>query len=377
MTDESNGESTFEFVEKRVDDVSISGETTKTDLMSSLSSSASITTPLGGSSSAGNLLSNVAPPSALPSFIANQSPPLDSLPNETGQNAVKVESTEKPEEISGNVGVKTKQPQAQGQQTPVESQKPLESVCLEDNISQDIGIVGASLFSWVKDNVVNNSMLSKVAEKAKSSVNSMITTLDPQMHTWISDSGGDVEIVVASNKEVKVSPIREAFQEAFGKATITGVAIDTSVIPAQPVGFAAGVNGAKHRIKYARNALEIPKDIPIIAVQSFLVEIGEDKWYELAVILLDDPKNDVNLQMFTQMTPVPSQFVSTAKESTPDTYPLKTLGLAVSVGSLMSTNLQVNFNEWHHALTGVSRRDTILLAAQSLAGIYKNTITTV
>ncbi|XP_074107082.1 protein PRRC1-like isoform X3 [Cotesia typhae] len=376
MTDESNGESTFEFVEKRVDDVSISGETTKTDLMSSLSSSASITTPLGGSSSAGNLLSNVAPPSALPSFIANQSPPLDSLPNETGQNAVKVESTEKPEEISGNVGVKTKQPQAQGQQTPVESQKPLESVCLEDNISQDIGIVGASLFSWVKDNVVNNSMLSKVAEKAKSSVNSMITTLDPQMREFIY-SGGDVEIVVASNKEVKVSPIREAFQEAFGKATITGVAIDTSVIPAQPVGFAAGVNGAKHRIKYARNALEIPKDIPIIAVQSFLVEIGEDKWYELAVILLDDPKNDVNLQMFTQMTPVPSQFVSTAKESTPDTYPLKTLGLAVSVGSLMSTNLQVNFNEWHHALTGVSRRDTILLAAQSLAGIYKNTITTV
>ncbi|XP_044575352.1 protein PRRC1-like isoform X3 [Cotesia glomerata] len=376
MTDESNGESTFEFVEKRVDDVSISGETTKTDSMSSLLPSVSIITPLSGSSSAGNLLSNVAPPSALPSFIANQSPPLDSLPKETGQNAVKVESTEKPEEISGDLGVQTKQPQAQGQQTPTESQKPLESVCLEDNQSQDMGIVGASLFSWVKDNVVNNSMLSKVAEKAKSSVNSMITTLDPQMREFIY-SGGDVEIVVASNKEVKVSPIREAFQEAFGKATITGVAIDTSAIPAQPVGFAAGVNGAKHRIKYARNALEIPKDIPIIAVQSFLVEIGEDKWYELAVILLDDPKNDVNLQMFTQMTPVPSQFVSTAKESTPDTYPLKTLGLAVSIGSLMSTNLQVNFNEWHHALSGVSRRDTILLAAQSLAGIYKNTITTV
>ncbi|KAH0539896.1 hypothetical protein KQX54_009569 [Cotesia glomerata] len=189
MTDESNGESTFEFVEKRVDDVSISGETTKTDSMSSLLPSVSIITPLSGSSSAGNLLSNVAPPSALPSFIANQSPPLDSLPKETGQNAVKVESTEKPEEISGDLGVQTKQPQAQGQQTPTESQKPLESVCLEDNQSQDMGIVGASLFSWVKDNVVNNSMLSKVAEKAKSSVNSMITTLDPQMREFISVEG--------------------------------------------------------------------------------------------------------------------------------------------------------------------------------------------
>lgn len=39
--------------------------------------------------------------------------------------------------------------------------------------------------------------------------------------TWISDSGGDVNIIVASNKEVKVSPIREAFQSVFGKATIT------------------------------------------------------------------------------------------------------------------------------------------------------------
>ncbi|XP_053595903.1 protein PRRC1 isoform X1 [Microplitis demolitor] len=375
MTDESNGESTFEFVEKRLDDVSISGDTTKTDSTSSLSSSVSLITSLGGSSSAGNLLSNVAPPSALPSFIANQQLPLNT-PKETEQTVVKSENVEKTGETSSDFGVQTKQPQAQGQPTQDESPEPFESVHIADNQSQDIGNVGGILFSWVKDNVVNSNVLSKVAEKAKNSVNSMITTLDPQMREFIY-SGGDVEIVVASNKEVKVSAIREAFQGVFGKATITGVTVDTSAIPAQPVGFASGVNGAKHRIKYARNALDIPKDIPIIAVQSFLVEIGEDKWYELAVILLDDPKNSVSLQMFTQMIPVPSQFVTTAQESTPDTYPLKPLGFAVPIGNLMSTNLQVHFNEWHHALTGVSRRDTILLAAQSLAGIYKNTITTV
>lgn len=37
---------------------------------------------------------------------------------------------------------------------------------------------------------------------------------------WILDSGGDIELVVASNKEVKISPIREAFQEIFGEATV-------------------------------------------------------------------------------------------------------------------------------------------------------------
>ncbi|XP_034939063.1 protein PRRC1-like isoform X2 [Chelonus insularis] len=368
MTDESNGESTFEFVEKRVDDISISGETIKTDSISSLSSSISLLTPLGGSSSSGNLLSNISPPSALPSFIASPSSVQSPGPISKEEKIPEKDSAEEP----NNYGVQTKQPLSQSHQSSIESQKSTDSARVVEHQAHESGIVGGALFSWVKDTVVNSNMLSKVAEKAKNSVNSMITTLDPQMH-----SGGDVEIVVASNKEVKVSPIREAFQGVFGKATVTGVVVDTSAIASQPVGFNAGVSGAEHRIKYVRNALEIPKNIPIIAVQSFLVEIGKDKWYELAVILLNDPKNEVNLQMFTQMIPVPSQVVAMAQESTPDNYPLKSLGFAVPIGNLMATNLEVSFNEWHHALTGVSRRDTILLAAQSLAGIYKNTITAV
>lgn len=39
----------------------------------------------------------------------------------------------------------------------------------------------------------------------------------------ITDSGGDVDIIVASEQEVKISAIREAFQFVFGKATITYV----------------------------------------------------------------------------------------------------------------------------------------------------------
>lgn len=33
-------------------------------------------------------------------------------------------------------------------------------------------------------------------------------------------SGGDMVVVVASDKEAKVSPVREAFQTVFGKATV-------------------------------------------------------------------------------------------------------------------------------------------------------------
>lgn len=149
-----------------------------------MSSSVSLITSLGGSSSAGNLLSNVAPPSALPSFIANQQLPLNT-PKETEQTVVKSENVEKTGETSSDFGVQTKQPQAQGQPTQDESPEPFESVHIADNQSQDIGNVGGILFSWVKDNVVNSNVLSKVAEKAKNSVNSMITTLDPQMREFI------------------------------------------------------------------------------------------------------------------------------------------------------------------------------------------------
>ena len=36
-------------------------------------------------------------------------------------------------------------------------------------------------------------------------------------------SGGPVTVVVASDKEVKVNPVREAFQKVLGRATIFGV----------------------------------------------------------------------------------------------------------------------------------------------------------
>ncbi|KAF7997347.1 hypothetical protein HCN44_005624 [Aphidius gifuensis] len=362
MNDESNGESTFEFVDKRVEEMTITGDLTKNDSSSNMSSS-----------STGNLLSNIAPPSALPSFIAN---PVQIASSSTSSTANDDKSNS---QIDHSADVQTKQPQDNQQiQQPAGpsetvSEKLSRSSSQDSNQFFDAGLVGSNLFSWVKTNVVNSNVLSKVAEKAKSSVNTMITTLDPQMREFIY-SGGDCKIIVATNEEGKISPVREAFQSVFGKATVSGMSVDTAAVPKTPIGFAAAVKSAESQIKLAKYSHDIPDDIPIIAVQNFIHEIDDDKWYELAVILMEDKKNNVNLQTFSQMTPVPSQFVEIAKTETPDDYPLITLGLAISIDELMADNLQVSKNEWHHALTGVSRRDSLLLAAQSLAGIYKNTI---
>ncbi|XP_051154287.1 protein PRRC1-like isoform X2 [Leptopilina boulardi] len=366
MTDESIGEGTFEFVEKRVDEVSISGETVKTDSLSSLSSAASLLTPLGVSTSTGSLLSSIGPPSVLPSFVTNSSSSqLTSTSISPKQENLIVNSDNNLAEKNASTENEKKNQQDLRNQpsTSSDSQATVNVPLLENQAV----VLGAGLFSWVKETVVNSNVLSKVAEKAKNSVNSMITTLDPQMREFI-------YIFVASDKEVKVSSIREAFQTVFGKATVTGISVTVTTVASQPIGFNSALKSAEERISLARQNSEVTQDAPVVAVENFLLKVDENKWYDLGVILLDDPKNNVSLQTFTQMTPVPSQIVTMAEQATPQDYPHKESGLAMTVGNLLANNLQVSHNEWHHALTGVSRKDVILLAAKSLAGIYKNTI---
>lgn len=46
---------------------------------------------------------------------------------------------------------------------------------------------GSGIFTWMKGAVSTGGLLQRVAEKAKSSVDSMITTLDPQMKEYLSE----------------------------------------------------------------------------------------------------------------------------------------------------------------------------------------------
>ncbi|KAI4466972.1 hypothetical protein MML48_2g00000331 [Holotrichia oblita] len=237
-------------------------------------------------------------------------------------------------------------------------------------LSQDSG----GFIGWMKGAVSSGGILSKVAEKAKNSVDSMITTLDPQMREYIY-SGGDLDILVASQQEMKISAVREAFQAVFGKATVTGIAAQSNNIAPQPVGFAAGVKAAEERIQVVLRDSKVQQNpAPVVAIENFLLEVGEDKWYDLGVLILTDPMKQINLQTFTQMTPVPAAIVTLAQEDTPQDYALRWSGLEVTVGSLMGNNLHVHHSEWHQALTGVSRRELILMAAKTLATLYKNII---
>ncbi|XP_064131689.1 protein PRRC1 [Loxodonta africana] len=218
--------------------------------------------------------------------------------------------------------------------------------------------------------VAGNPMVKSVLDKTKHSVESMITTLDPGMAPYIK-SGGELDIVVTSNKEVKVAAVRDAFQEVFGLAVVVGEAGQSNIAP-QPVGYAAGLKGAQERIDSLRRTGVIHEKQTAVSVENFIAELLPDKWFDIGCLIVEDPVHGIHLETFTQATPVPLEFVRQAQILTPQDYSLRWSGLLVTVGEVLEKSLlNVSRTDWHLAFTGMSRRQMIYSAAKALAGMYK------
>jgi len=289
----------------------------------------------------GTSLMDVTQPSGLPHLVPSSSKPTFHQ---------KEFSPEIPENKGGNV-VSAPSPQ-------------------EEKHADPYGTAG--LFGWVKDTVgtKGTDMLMKVAEQAKKSVGSVITTLDPQMGDFLPSKGGKLDVLVLSEKEVEVSPIREAFLGTLGhEMNVRGVEVELETAK-QIVGFEAALRVATEKI----NALKGPNGGRFIVVQNFIVKILEDKWFDLDLLVLEDTEKDVHLETFSQMIPVPASIVNVAMDETPLTYANIQDGFSVTIASLMASNLQVHSSEWQEQLTYVSRRKRILSAAIVLANLYNNTL---
>lgn len=230
---------------------------------------------------------------------------------------------------------------------------------------------GPGLFGWFS----NNSLVNRVVEKTKSSVESVITTLDPGMKEVIR-SGGELNIVVTSTKENKVGAIRRAFQQTFGRATITGKE-GQATTAAQPVGFTAGLKGAEDRINSLLRSGDVAEDVPVVSIEGFIVELFPDKWYEMSCLLLKDPTHQITLQTCSQPTFVPAQYVMAAQDMTPADYPLRWSGLSATIGQMIEKEQpHIGRADWQKVMSGVSRQDSLYMAALTLAHMYKQHLPT-
>ncbi|XP_058121328.1 protein PRRC1-like [Anopheles ziemanni] len=346
----------------------------------------------------GNILSNVSPPSELPSFItANVATAATDItvtqsnkPSAVDDGAKKDEtepfipttfSPAIPPSKDTSLLLSADQPMAvdavhRGGEPEAEPvHRDFASMILNpEPVAAALSPItqgGSALFGWMKGAVSGGGILQKVAEKAKNSVDTIVTTLDPQMKEYI-NSGGDTEVIVASDKDDKVRPIREAFQTVFGKATVIGLPAQAAAIAAQPVGFTAGLKGAEHRINSIRaENPRVDDHLPVVAIENFVVELFPDQWFDAGVILLFDYAKSILLKTVTQMTPIPLPVITALQADTPADYPLKDTGFAVTVGSIMARNLNTPHTEWHRAYTSVPRSEMILAAAKTIATLYK------
>lgn len=165
-----------------------------------------------------NLLSSVPPPSELPTYLLTNPVPEKfsaAIPSSLGENfhpdASTASTSENPEGRTSSENISDFKKLSLNPEPVVNALQPLTQMASNS---------GSALFGWMKGAAdVSGGLLQKIGEKAMSSMDTLVTTLDPQMKDYIR-SGGDVEILIASHKEDKVRPIREAFQLVFGRATL-------------------------------------------------------------------------------------------------------------------------------------------------------------
>ena len=92
----------------------------------------------------------------------------------------------------------------------------------------------------------------------------------------------------------------------------------------------------------------------------------------MGCLYLDDPVLGINLEVYTQMTPIPNECINQMRFETPIDYVFKSTGYSVTVGAVMANKLNCAPDEWHLSFTGVSRKEIIYQCALSLANLYKN-----
>ena len=92
----------------------------------------------------------------------------------------------------------------------------------------------------------------------------------------------------------------------------------------------------------------------------------------MACLLLRDPEHNIELQTFTQATPISTEFVLQAQSQTDEHYDKRWSGLSITIGQVMQSHIpHIDHVNWHQHYTGVSRQTLIYNAARMIANMYK------
>lgn len=258
-----------------------------------------------------------------------------------------------------------------------------------------------NIFDWFK----TTDIINQIAEKAKNSVDSVITTLDPGMKEYLY-SGGNINIIVISNSNNLVSPIRDSFQSVFGRATVVAARYNPPEAAEEyPIRLAKGFNEAvvvaKERIKRLRlDTSNVPQNQVIVVIQPTLVtvtqsevagdqastglKVGENllpRWFFTYCMIIEDPVLGVTMNSYSQFIPIDPEIVTMAQEGNfPDGFSHNHLGFSKSIIELIFSRLDLESNnsedegqegEWLKLWSGMDETKVIYDLSMSLAHLYR------
>ena len=185
-----------------------------------------------------------------------------------------------------------------------------------------------------------------------------------------------MELVVTSNKELKLNAVKNGFSRVFENVLCEGVSVPDQVA-AQPIGFEAGREGAWGRIRHLRKQFfSHPLSSRIaVSIENFITEVTPGSYFDFGCIALDDPHNQIKLETYSQCVAVPNKFVTQAKTATSDSFHLRSTGYEVTAGELIGKEMpHIPATDFHKRFCGTSREEILTTACQVLAGEYAREI---
>ncbi|VDK54825.1 unnamed protein product [Anisakis simplex] len=226
----------------------------------------------------------------------------------------------------------------------------------------------SGMFGWIQKTVTQSAFLSKVADKAKTGMDSVLTTLDPGMKDFLK-SDGSVDLVIASDNGRLITAVADGFRRVFTNVTFRGMGTPGSnaLLP-QIIGHTFALRYAKERIQLLQRSglAGGTKASAIVAMQPFLHDV-DGTWYESVVFALQ--KGDVNVHVFTQPIEVDQRVIAALKEHTPIDYAANAFSTPVSIGYAEVYGMDPD--DWQQTMLSFSSSELYRMACAALAAAFK------
>lgn len=237
----------------------------------------------------------------------------------------------------------------------------------------------AGVWGWMSSAVsaglqTTQNLGRNIVEKTKTSVESVITTLDPEMEDYMHGRDQSISLVITTNDSETIEAIKDGFLQVFEHVAAQAHPSISSIAPL-PVGFSAGVKGAQHRIANLVRGKKVLETQVIIGIEEMISEILPGKWFGLTCLALSDPSTKLELETFSQSIQIPKVYVKKAEESTPSNYNLRWSGLSPTLGEVILGSGQTH-GDWHSKISGSSKRQVLTVAARTLAGEFQDRLKT-